>query len=138
MDAVFDDNAAIPPKGWSYQKKPVFQVDIRDTLSAYRLSLNLRHTGEYKYSNLFLLVSLISPAGDTLTDRHEFTLADQTGQWLGDGSGNIYTYRIPIIDSLHFDRSGTWQVQLEQNMRDHVLPAIKDVGIRVDSRKPVK
>src|SRR3546814_3842139 len=60
--------------------------------------------------------------------RFEFLLAAPDGRWLGDGSGNLYSYRIPFSDSTHFRQAGMYHFLLEQNMRDPVLKAIEDVG----------
>src|SRR5690606_23067800 len=102
-----------------------FDVEISDTTAPYSMQLNLRHTGEYKYSNLFLMIHIIGPDKDTTSNRYEFTLAAPDGRWLGDGSGNIYSYRIPFNDSARFGHSGSYNIQLEQNMRDPVLKGIE-------------
>lgn len=132
--ALLDSNAAIDDRGWSYEVTPEFDLQVEDTTAAYSLALNLRHTGNYKYSNLFILLHVISPDKDTVTNRFEFTLAAPDGRWLGDGSGNIYSYSIPFSDSTHFRKAGLYRFLLEQNMRDPVLKGIEDVGLRVEKR----
>lgn len=128
----FEENFAFDPRGWGYEVKPSFDVEINDTTAVYSLFLNLRHTGGYKYSNLFLLISVAGPEQDTVTDRFEFTLAAPDGRWLGDGSGNIYSYRIPFSDSTRFRRKGLYRFRMEQNMRDPMLAGIEDAGLRIE------
>lgn len=132
--ALLDSNAAIDDRGWSYEMTPEFDLQVEDTTAAYSLSLNLRHTGDYKYSNLFLLIHVIGPGQDTVTNRFEFLLAAPDGRWLGDGSGNLYSYNIPFSDSTRFHKAGRYRFLLEQNMRDPVLKAIEDVGLRIEKR----
>lgn len=132
--ALLDRNYAFDNRGWSYEVTPAFELEVSDTAAAYSLFLNLRHTSEYKYSNLFLLVTVTGPGNDTVTNRFEFTLAAPDGRWLGDGSGNIYSYSIPFSDSTHFRKKGLYRFQLEQNMRDPVLTAIEDAGLRIEKR----
>lgn len=134
QEAVLDRNVPIAEPGWSYGFMPEFELEIDDTTARYSLQLNLRHTGDYKYSNLFILMHTINPAQDTLSNRFEFTLAAPDGRWLGDGAGHIYSYRIPFSDSTYFPVPGTYRILLEQNMRDPVLPAIEDVGLRIEKR----
>lgn len=132
--ALLDSNIAIDDRGWSYEVMPEFDLQVSDTTAVYSLMLNLRHTGEYKYSNLFLLVHVIGPDKDTVSNRFEFTLAAPDGRWLGEGAGSIYSYSIPFSDSTRFRKAGLYRFQLEQNMREPVLTAIEDVGLRVEKR----
>lgn len=134
QEAVLDENVAIDEQGWSYGMMPAFELESVDSTALYSLQLNLRHTGDYKYSNLFILVHTIGPSGDTLSNRYEFTLAAPDGRWLGDGAGRIYSYRIPFNDSVRFSTAGPYRILLEQNMRDPVLKAIEDVGLRIEER----
>lgn len=134
QQALLDRNEAIDDRGWSYEVMPAFELEISDTTAMYSMQLNLRHTGEYAYSNLFLMIHVISPGEDTVSNRYEFTLAAPDGRWLGDGAGNIYTYRIPFEDSTRFSRAGLYRIQLEQNMRDPVLKGIEDVGLFIEKR----
>ena len=132
--ALLDQNFPIDNRGWSYEVTPAFELEVQDTAAFYSLFLNLRHTGEYKYSNLFVLLTVTGPENDTLTNRFEFTLAAPDGRWLGDGVGNIYSYSIPFSDSTRFRRKGLYKFELEQNMRDPVLASIEDIGLRIEKR----
>jgi gliding motility-associated lipoprotein GldH len=94
--------------------------------------LNLRHTGDYKYSNIFILVHEISPEGKTITERKEVKLALPDGEWLGKGSGNLYSYQVLVKSKYRFAKKGNYVFQLEQNMRDNPLREVSDVGIRIE------
>ncbi|WP_460680510.1 gliding motility lipoprotein GldH [Mucilaginibacter koreensis] len=131
--AVLDQNARIDNRNWAYVNKIKYDVSIEDTTSAYNLYLNLRVTADYKYSNLFALISEgKAGAAKMHTTRYEFKLANPDGEWLGKGSGNLYSYQIPFKTGFHFPGRGVYHFEIEQNMRNNPLREVSDVGLRVE------
>ena len=131
-NAVVDVNQAIINRTWSYVNKIRVPVTITDKAAAYNVLINLRHTGDYKYSNIFMLIHAKGPGGKVVTERKEFKLAYPDGQWLGKGSGNLYSYQLSFKSDYHFPENGTYFFEIEQNMRDNPLKEITDVGLRVE------
>ena len=131
----FQKDDAIPKNAWTYNFKPTFNFDITDTTAAYQSFFIIRHTQAYPYSNLWIWVYAKSP-GDTAIKktRVNITLAEPTGKWLGRGMGEIYEQRMPIdlSEVLSFNRKGTYQVSVEQNMRINPLPDVMNVGLRIE------
>jgi gliding motility-associated lipoprotein GldH len=132
---VTDFNQAISKRTWSYVNKVRVPVTISDKANRYNIYINLRHTGDYKYSNIFLLIHTRGPRGKTVTERKEFTLAYPDGQWLGKGSGNLYSYQLPLKADYSFPDTGKYLFEIEQNMRDNPLREITDVGLRIEKSK---
>jgi len=120
---------------WAYIDKVRIPVKVKDTLTGYTLYLNLRHTTDYKYSNVFVLIHQTNPDGVKFSERKEFTLAVPDGAWLGAGSGGLYNHQIPFRMDYHFPEKGTYIFELEQNMRDNPLHNISDVGLRIEKNK---
>src|SRR5471030_3287490 len=100
--AVVDQNTEIVNNNWAYFNKIKVSVKITDASIRYNLYLNLRVTADYKYSNLFTIIRQIGPDKKVFGNRYEFKLADKDGAWLGDGSGNIYSYQIPFLSNYKF------------------------------------
>src|SRR3546814_14164711 len=71
QQAMLDSYAAIDARGWSYEMTPGFDLQVEETSAVYSLALNLRHTGEYTHSHLFMLILVIGPGQDTTTHRLE-------------------------------------------------------------------
>ncbi len=131
--AVLDQNTEIINRNWSYVNKVKYDVTIEDTAAAYNLYFNLRVTADYKYSNLFVLVGQgRAGAAKVPLTRYEIKLANPDGEWLGKGSGNLYSYQVPFKRQYHFPGKGTYHFEIEQNMRDNPLHEISDVGLRVE------
>jgi len=131
-NAVIDQNTELNNNNWAYNNKISETVKIDDERMAYNLYLNLRVTADYKYSNIFVLIHQTGPDHKTTTTRLEFKLADIDGEWLGHGSGNLYSFQIPFWQYYKFPARGTYIFQIEQNMRDNPLKEVSDVGLRVE------
>ncbi len=130
--AILDTNQEVPARNWTYAQVIRIPVTIKNPDQLYNLYMNLRHTADYKYSNIFVLIHQGGPAMKRTTERKEFKLAYPDGEWLGSGSGNFYSYQLLFRGNYKFPSAGTYIFEFEQNMRDNPLREISDVGIRVD------
>lgn len=131
-NAVIDQNTAIADHNWSYSNKIVYPVKIEDEKAAYNLYMNLRVTADYKYSNLFVLISQTGPGKKKQIKRYELKLANKDGEWLGKGSGNLYSYQVSFLTNYKFAAKAVYTFSIEQNMRDNPLKEVSDVGLRVE------
>ncbi|MDR6786078.1 gliding motility-associated lipoprotein GldH [Pedobacter africanus] len=129
---IADTNQTMPSRNWSYANKVKVVVDIKDSNKLFNIYFKLRHTADYRYSNIFVLFNVKSPKKKR-NRRYEFKLAQADGQWNGSGSGNLYTYTFPLLTNFKFPAPGKYELELEQNMRDNPLKEISDVGIKVVS-----
>lgn len=130
INTVADSTQSVSGNNWLYNNPAKVQFEITDTLKTYAVKFNLRHTVDYRYSNLFVLVAV---RGKDISKkiRYELKLATQTGEWLGKGSGDIYSKEFTLLKDFSFKHVGTYTITIEQNMRDNPLVGISDVGIQV-------
>lgn len=131
-NAIIDQNTEIPNHNWTYSNSAKFSFKIDDEKLPYNLYMNLRVTGDYKYSNIFVLISQSGPGIKNASKRFELRLADKEGKWLGKGSGNLYSYQEPFLVNHMFPARGTYTFIIEQNMRDNPLREVSDIGLRVE------
>ena len=132
-NTVADLNVAMPERNWSYVNKLKASVDVKDAAQKYSIHFKLRHTADYRYANIFVLFRLKGPDGKTVTRRFEYRLAQVDGQWLGSGSGNLYTYELPVLTGFSFPAAGKYELEVEQNMRDNPLKEVSDAGLTVST-----
>jgi gliding motility-associated lipoprotein GldH len=127
---------SVPQNAWQYQFKPSFKFDITDTAARYNLSFLIRHTEAYPYSNIWVWVHIKQPGSDSFErSRIEIPLAEATGKWMGRGMGEIWEQSMPVTTNANatiFNKTGTYEIQLEQNMRINPLPEVLQVGLRVE------
>ena len=135
-NVVYQGDVQVPNGQWSRSFTPEFVFDIADTVARHDVYIDVRHTGEYPFSDLYLFVDLTGPGGRSMRDTVECLLADPTGQWLGKGTGFIFSDRIQakVLYKLRnrFPSAGRYTMKLEQAMRAEPLPAIIDVGVSVE------
>ncbi len=132
---LIDQRTEIKEQTWFYGNKFKADVKVEDTSVPYNVYFILRHAAEYKYANIFILMHQTAPDHRTKTIRYEFKLANPDGEWLGNGSGNLYSYVLPLYTNFRFPVKGNYTFTLEQNMRDNPLRSIADVGLRVERAK---
>jgi gliding motility-associated lipoprotein GldH len=134
--AIIDQNTAVADHNWSYPDRVRYDVKIDDANALYNLYMNLRVTSDYKYSNIFVLISHTGPDKKRIVKRYELKLANKDGEWLGNGSGNLYSYQAPFLTNYKFPTKGLYHFEIEQNMRDNPLREVSDVGLRVEKVAP--
>jgi len=130
FNAVIDTNQSIAENQWLYANTTKAEFDITDVSKPYRVNFKLRINTEYRYSNLYVLATL-KDAKRRKKVRYQFKLAKEDGQWLGKGSGDLYTYTFPLLKNHHFADTGKYSIEIEQNMRDNPLLGVSDIGIEV-------
>jgi len=129
---VFEENMEIPKQMWNKNDQVEFLPVINDTLSVQNIYINIRNTGKYAYSNLFLFITTVSPAGKWIKDTLEIQLADSKGKWLGSGIGDIFFSRKLFKSYVRFPMTGVYKFSIQQGMRTDNLKGIRDVGIRIE------
>ncbi|MCX2573682.1 gliding motility lipoprotein GldH [Pedobacter sandarakinus] len=132
--SVVDSNIEIPERKWTYRNHIKTEFEIKDHSKPYNIYFKLRHTADYKYANIYLLVHL-KLGEQIITKRYQYKLAKNDGEWLGSGSGNVFSYLLPLQTNFRFPQSGKFEIDIEQNMRDNPLVEISDTGILVEEVK---
>ena len=132
---VYEKNERIPNSVWQSKNAMRFWYDVVDTTAVKNISVNLRHTGQFKYSNIFLFITTESPSGEQHRDTLEFTLANNQGKWFGRGLGDLLDIRMLFRNHVKFSQSGRYYFIIEQAMRDEKLEFVTDVGLRIEPAK---
>ena len=131
---VYEQNIDIPEYIWDKDNPVYFDVEIKDTVSLHNVYINIRNASGYAYSNLYLFLDTKYPNNTMSRDTIECILADPSGKWLGDGSGDIWDNQILFKKNVRFKQIGTYKFRYEQAMRMPKLPMIMDVGLRIEKQ----
>ena len=129
--AFFEQNKAITNRKWEYKDQPSFEVKIEDKQAKYDVYLNIRHTHEYDFSNLFILLHRHSKGIADTAIRKELSFAELDGKWKGKAAGNLYEIESLALQNVSFPDTGIYTFAIEQNMRINPLLDISDVGIKI-------
>lgn len=131
-EPYFQETRWFNPPEWSAQSPEVFTFQVEDTTRAFDFILNLRHSDNYPYSNLYLFVQLDFPNGKKSIDTLECILADPRGRWNGKKTGQYVDHRIAINRRRIFPLTGTYHMRISQAMRVDPLPEVYDLGFILD------
>jgi gliding motility-associated lipoprotein GldH len=132
---VYEKNIRIPEGIWTQNYPVHFEIIVEDTITPHNLYINVRNTGMYPFSNLYLFVTTTAPSGHTIKDTVQIILADEKGKWLGNGFGDIWDNQRLYKEHVRFAQKGKYIFKYEQAMRLERLPFILDVGLRVEKVK---
>lgn len=132
---VYEKYISIENYQWSFRDTLDFKVPIKDTSTAYQLTLKLRNKINYPYRNIWLLIQHEAPSGKTSSIKAEFQLAKKSGKWTGQGIGDIYDHRFPIRQNISLSEKGTHRFRLVHLMRKNKLPGVMNVGLQLRKRK---
>lgn len=125
---VIDVNISVQDNSWMYAKSLKTKLVIVDSAQAYHLSFKVRNTADYRYSNLYIIMRL-KGNGLAKAVRYQLKMAKPDGQWTGKGSGDIYINTFTLLSNYRFAKAGTYELEIEQNMRDNPLTGISDIGV---------
>ncbi len=130
-NATYENYYSFNDEGWHTDSIVNFKYTISDTTKRYDLSLNIRHTVNYEFQNLFLFLS------ENNSDTIEIILANKNGKWKGSGISDIRTFEYIFDKERAFLKKGDHFLSIEQAMRygslDKIetLKQILDIGLIV-------
>jgi gliding motility-associated lipoprotein GldH len=134
-DIVTFETHKIPKESWNIKDTIVFRTEINDIFSYYDISLDIRNSGEYPYSNFYMFLTMLYPDSSKTTDTIENILADDNGKWLGRGLGDIKDNRFIFKKGIKFSSKGLYTFKFVQAMRVFDLKGISDIGLRIEKEK---
>jgi len=136
---VFDEYQSVG-SAWNMKKEVIFELPKIDTLKKYNLFINLRANDDYKFNNLFLIVSMEQPNGLTKVDTLEYEMADVDGALLGDGFSDIKESKLYFKENVKFKASENNKIHIKHAVRQtgkivgvQDLEGITEVGFRIES-----
>jgi gliding motility-associated lipoprotein GldH len=127
---LFDQTADVG--GHWYKDNPKdFDVTVKDSLATYNFYLDVRHSTDYRYSNLYLFLQTRFPNGHLTRDTLQLILADNAGKWLGKGWGSVKEDQILLKHNLRFPLKGNYEFTIWQAMRADTLKGVRNIGLRI-------
>jgi gliding motility-associated lipoprotein GldH len=130
-DLLFEKKSEIPGQSWAYEDTVHFGFTITDTSSAYALLLDVEHTTEYGFQNLYTQIHTRLPDGEIKKQALSLELAASSGKWNGECSSRTCKVEIPIQPKARFKTPGHYRVSFEQYMRQSPLPGIKSIRLKI-------
>lgn len=134
-DFIIKESHDFPKDVWTYADSCVFKVNIQDTSKVYNIYVDLAHSDEYDFQNLYVLIRTVFPDGEKVSKIVSFQLADQAGNWNGNCSGSQCKLRIPTQEHAFFNQIGEYQFVFLQNMRKENLSGLNGLTFGIEKTK---
>lgn len=128
---MYNQNITLKNRSWTYTQKVQFPVQIIDNTLKHNVYINLRHTNDYAYSNLNVLIGEKGSIVSDTTIKREIPLAELDGRWLGKFAASLYEVEYLLHENYIFPDTGKYVFTIEQNMRENPLNNIVDIGLKV-------
>lgn len=128
---LHENHTRIPGFKWQHSFPAKGNFKITDTTASYNIYVVLRHTDDYKYSNIWLNLGFRNPGDSMYFRKLNLDLADDAGGWEGSGMNDIWEVRKLIGHMHHFSKPGEYFYEMNQIMRDNPLAGIMSAGLRV-------
>lgn len=132
---VYEKYLEIDNNSWEYESPVTFEIDVENINKKYDLYVNLRHSNDYPYSNIWLMLFSLPPDGQPTQQRIELKLARPDGSWIAKGNGGTITHEVRVRQGMKFDKPGTYTYTLQHDMRINQVPAVSYVGIGLKETK---
>lgn len=136
---VYSEYTSLNNGVWKKSDTLRFQLSDMDTLDGHHVFLNVRNDERYEFSNLFLILELEAPSGNTKVDTLEYEMALPTGEWLGKGMGSLKESKLWYKENVVFEETGVYTVNVLHAMRKNGeingledLLGITDVGVQIE------
>ena len=118
-DYLYEETSDLEEAGWTYTDTLNFQFTIDDTPALYNLYLEVEHTTDYSYQNLYTQIHTQFPSGQRMSQVVSLELADKAGVW-------------PIQANAFFNEPGTYVITLEQYMRRSPVTGLTSIGFMLE------
>jgi gliding motility-associated lipoprotein GldH len=135
---LYETNTAVVNEKWAYDDVKSFSVDVKDTTTRYNIYINLRHSFQFEWRNIYVQVSTQLPDGKKMEKRVNLPLCENDGKWYGSCLGDNCDIPVEIQHDAKFPMVGKYTFTIKQDMRVNPLEKIKSVGLRVEKTAPPK
>lgn len=128
---VYHSFQSIPTEGWQRKDTLFFNVEVPDSFTCYKLSLEVRNRNDYPYQNINLSISTIGVDTHSLpADTFQLILANKNGRWKGTGWGSLYQLEF-AAGGIQIGKPGSYQFKIAHTLADEVLYGVNDIGIKL-------
>ena len=130
---VFEQHQDLSPNlEWKKGLKINFNPEIKDIEARYKMTIAFRHTSGYAYSNLPLLVKIISPSGKVSEKHYNIEVVDNNGRFKGEGLGDIWDLEFLAEENFAFGEAGTHQFFIEYELPIDPLNMAIELGLKIE------
>lgn len=128
---MYDETVKPKADVWVYDEALTFDFSVQDTSLRYEFLLDVSHSRDYPYQNLYTRITTVFPDETIQEDIISLELANKLGLWEGNCRRALCELTIGLQDRVRFDTPGDYQLQFEQYTRQDSLPGVAEFRLRI-------
>ena len=129
--AYYKQSIEITEGSWAFENPVNFEIDIDDIESYFDLILDVDHSPEYSYENLYVNIHTTFPSGEKVTDLVSLQLTDNLDQWEGKCNANQCTVSILLQNRVYFKEKGKHTISIEQYNRENPIEGVMALTMKM-------
>ncbi|WP_235298609.1 gliding motility lipoprotein GldH [Portibacter marinus] len=130
-DVYYEQSFDLAEGQWSYDDQATFAFEIEDVEDYFDLVLDLKHSADYVFENVYVQMHTTFPSGETVTDEVSLQLADALDQWEGQCNQSTCEVSILLQNRVRFKEVGEYELAIEQYNRQNPLPGIESLTLKI-------
>lgn len=119
---------------WTYKNICTFSFDISDTIPPHDILLNVEHSADFAYENIYTKVTTVFPDQKKVDHIISLNLTGQNNRWAGDCSSKKCKTELILSEKIYFNQAGNYTIALEQYGRKDTLSGIDAMSLKVIQR----
>lgn len=132
---VYSQFVNVNPDGWEAGEYLIYNLSdgdstfLRSNSNRYDVIMTVRHTTDYPYNNLWLVIDRTSGPELISSSKTELRLAEHGGSWRGKGIQGIYEFSDTVFRGIPL--SSDEVISVRHDMPVSSLPGVLDLGMTV-------
>ena len=118
--------------GWQYSDSLSYSFEISDTSKRYNIGLEIEHSVDYAYQNLYIQIVTRFPDGEVKKQTLPIDMADHTGQWYGACNSTSCDLTVMLQERAIFNQVGEHVFEIHQFMRVEPLTGLQAITFFLD------
>ena len=135
-NTIYKTKQEINGEYWTYEDAISFSLEAPDTINWYELGLDVEHSSEFSFQNLYLNIDTGFPSDTILTDLINLDLAKKSGEWNGRCSSSSCTNPFILKQRFKFEELGNYSFSFKQASRQDSLQGIQNLSLKLKKADP--
>lgn len=114
---------------WSFDDIVSIDFNIAMSDQRHNLILQIDHSIEYEFQNIYINIETTFPDGDTKSKTLPIDLAKKNGQWIGQCNSNNCNLEIVLLQQFIFKDLGDYKISITQHSREESLKNINRLNL---------
>ena len=131
QQVLFEKLVSFDGGAWDYTNPASYNFKVEDTESKYNLFLNIEHTTDYPYENIYLKIKTKFPDQTTVSDTLSVQMIDNKGNWISKCSGEECLLTVFLQENIKFKSAGEYQIDIEQFTRKERLDGVNGLSFSI-------